>query len=135
MENPEALLKAIFFRKIATKLAERSPSAIKKHRKYPNIPNTPAYQLACTHVANFLYNHGMEMAVFIANRETSSFIPKRDLPIPIGHKISLSNRRNLYQQLKRSIKTPPINSILAGGKEFRQHHHHNHVHKEDKMYQ
>ena len=124
----QRLIKAIYFQKIATQITRKSPESIRRKRSVVHVPDETAYNLACRHVANFLYNHGMEMSLYVASIETAGVIPKKALPQPVGKELSLSEHKNLYQQLKRAVRPPDLNALKPSRGFLKEHHHHHHHH-------
>ena len=131
--STQRLIKAIYFQKIATQITRKSPESIRRKRSVVHVPDETAYNLACRHVANFLYNHGMEMSLYVASIETAGVIPKKGLPLPVGKEMSLSEHKNLYQQLKRAVRPPDINALKPSRGFLKEHHHHHHHHSKREL--
>lgn len=137
-------IKKIYFNRIATTIARKAPEEIKKKRGRLNTEDNEAFHLAARFVANFMYTHGMEMALYISSFESAGFIPRRGLPEKISRQVGFGEGRNLYQQLmsakNKHRRSPQRGHRVAG--EFdtydshnhhkRRHHtrhHHSHHHK------
>ena len=133
MDKMKHLIKAIYFQKIATQITRKAPESIRRKRKYPEIPSNKAYNAAARHVANFLYSHGMEMALYVASIETAGVIPKKGFPLSVGKELNLSEHKNLYTQVKRAVRPTSLKDLKPSRGFIREHHHHHHHHEKKEL--
>ncbi|EAY06719.1 hypothetical protein TVAG_310060 [Trichomonas vaginalis G3] len=133
MSKTKDLIRQIYFEKIAIQIARKSPESIRRKKSVPKIPETDAYEAACRHVANFLYNHGMEMSLFVSSIETGGAIPKKSLPVPVGRLLGLSEHKNLYLQVRRAVRPPKLPNVKGYHAQHHHHHHHHHRREEGSM--
>ena len=118
-------LEKVVYDKISLLISFKSPVALQRHKTAYKIKNEESYILAAKYVANFLYKHKLERALYTASIETDGFIPKTKLPryIPLNGKIT---------DISSVIEKPESSHGHHSHSHSHHHHHHSsHVSKTD----
>ena len=95
-------IQKIYLNQIASQIARKSIS--KMSTKRFKAPADPAFDLASCFISNFLNANGLELSLNTAYEETSGWIQRDKLPIPIAKKLSLNNDNYLFEQLVSSTR-------------------------------
>jgi len=96
-------IQKIFLNRIASQIAKKSISKM-NGSLFKAPKDSPAFDMASAFVSNFLEAHGLEMSLYTAYEETSGFIRRDRLPIPIGRKLGFSDNESLFAQLVSSTR-------------------------------
>ena len=144
-------IRKMYFHSIATLIARKSPERIKRERLQVELPEDQAFNLAASFVANYLYNHKMDMSLFISSIETMGYIPRRGLPVKIARDVDFNERKDMFIQLikrgrprnlehlsegkvksdKRKSRAPDMDNNYDN-KESKHRHHRHHKHRDYK---